>query len=786
MFELLFREPMIVWRDAEWLFASGWSAASLGAAITLAAVVLAVSLWRAPLSPVRKLMVGSLQLLVASVALLMLWRPALEVEQSRDGENAVAWLIDHSRSMETADVGNLTRRDAVVDALESEGLLTASAFASRVIAMGGAPELLGGAEPGNAASGGAGRDDTDLLDRLPPPSARSGIVAALDAELDDVGDASLAAVVVVTDGADNVGSADAAFWQRLVVAGVPVHTVGAGATTQLADMELADVRVPARVHVDSAVTARLRILHPAVAESATINADGPATDAMTPPANVVVRLRVTNGDALVLAEDIQLTPGMSETVHNVTLDAGEAGLKRLDFALSGPLLEANVVNNRQSRVLDVHETRRRVLYVEGEPRWEYKFLRRALHESPGLEVVSLLRTSPNKFYRQGVRDASELADGFPRTREALFQYDAVIIGSLSAAELNADQQAALRDFVNIRGGSLLMLAGRQGLADGGWARSGVAAALPVSLDARLGSETYRRQRSRVLPTRQGLRVPWLRFEADDAANMNAWQSLPEVADSQALGTPKPGARVLLDDGEGNPVLAVQRYGRGASLVFGTSGTWRWQMGLPSDDDRHERFWEGLLSDMVGQALPRVSVTTPAAIYRDTASTRVAVDVLNSDFTPLIDATLQANIIAPDGSESTLELIGDAARPGRFTGEVAVAVDGPWGISVSTPPQGEAAVGPAVRSTRWLLRESGTAEAFDARQQRAFLERIAEASGGRYVDLQDIDQLPAIIASENVALKRSEQIPIWNLPFFFLLLLLGKLTEWLLRLRWKRL
>lgn len=784
MFELLFREPLTVWRSAEWLFESGWSAAALGAAIALAALVLAVSLWRAPLSAPRKFVIGSLQLLVAATALLMLWQPALEVEKSRDGENTIAWLVDHSRSMETADVDGRTRRDAVIDALGTDGLLSGSAFASRVIAMGDSPRSLG-------RDGGQGVEGADVLEQLPPPSARSGIVAALEAELGNVSDTSLAAVVVVSDGADNIGTVDAAFWRRLSAAGVPVHTVGAGQSTELVDLELADVRLPDRAFVDSAVTARLRILHPPLGELAvTSQATSEATSAngaeSAPPSASVVRLRVSNGDALVLAEDITLTPGMSETVHDVTLDAGEAGLKRLDFVLSGELQEASDVNNRQSRVLDVHSTPRRVLYVEGEPRWEYKFLRRALHDSVGLEVVSLLRTSPNKFYRQGVRDGRELSDGFPRTREALFAYEAVIIGSLSAAELDADQQAALRDFVNVRGGSLLMLAGRQGLADGGWARSGVAAALPVSLDARVGSETYRRQRSKVLPTRQGLRVPWLRLAVDDDANLNAWQSLPDVADTQALGTMKPGARVLLDDGDGNAVLVAQRYGRGVSLVFGTSGTWRWQMGLPSDDDRHERVWQGLLGDMVGQSRPRVSVATPAAIYRDADATPVAVDVLNPDFTPLIDATLQATVVAPDGSRRTLELFGDSATPGRFTGEVALPEDGPWGISVATPPQGEAAVGPAASATRWLLRESEVAEAFGARQQQAFLERVAQATGGRYLDLADIGSLPSAIAAENVALKRSEKLPVWNLPFFFLLLLLGKLAEWSLRLRWKRL
>jgi len=111
-------------------------------------------------------------------------------------------------------------------------------------------------------------------------------------------------------------------------------------------------------------------------------------------------------------------------------------------------------------------------------------MRRALSSVSGLELVSLLRTSPNKLYRQGVKDASELQDGFPVTREALFAYDALIIGSLEAAYLSPEQQRNIQDFVRVRGGTLLMLAGKNGLADGGWARSPVAQALPAGLDGR--------------------------------------------------------------------------------------------------------------------------------------------------------------------------------------------------------------------------------------------------------------------------------------------------------------
>ncbi|GIT15409.1 MAG: hypothetical protein CM1200mP36_11650 [Gammaproteobacteria bacterium] len=79
------------------------------------------------------------------------------------------------------------------------------------------------------------------------------------------------------------------------------------------------------------------------------------------------------------------------------VDIGEAGVKDLQFVLDAMPGERNTINNAQYRTIDVPEDRRRILYVEGEPRWEYKFIRRALERISPIRLASLLRTTPNKF-----------------------------------------------------------------------------------------------------------------------------------------------------------------------------------------------------------------------------------------------------------------------------------------------------------------------------------------------------------------------------------------------------
>ncbi len=136
-----------------------------------------------------------------------------------------------------------------------------------------------------------------------------------------------------------------------------------------------------------------------------------------------------------------------------------------------------------TRPMLVSDAKRRILYVEGEPRWEFKFIRRAEDDDPTVQIVSMLRTSENKIYRQGISDPDELADGFPVRPEDLFGYSGIIIGSVAADYFTPLQQELLREYVDRRGGGILFLGGRASLSDGGWGASSLNDLLPTFLPA---------------------------------------------------------------------------------------------------------------------------------------------------------------------------------------------------------------------------------------------------------------------------------------------------------------
>ncbi len=235
--------------------------------------------------------------------------------------------------------------------------------------------------------------------------------------------------------------------------------------------------------------------------------------------------------------------------------------------------ETNLDNNAQTRAVAVDDSRRRILYVEGEPRWDYKFLRRAVEDDPAMQVVSMLRTTQNKIYRQGVANPNELAEGFPTKPEELFGFQGLILGSMEAAFFTTAQQQLIKDFVDRRGGGLLFLGGRSCLSDGGYNIQPFGELLPVNLPNR--KNTFQRTFVPAELTEAGKRSLLCRIEESPEKSTAHWEVLPYLANYQDPGTPKPGATVLARvnvAGSRIPLLVTENYGRGRTAVFATGGS----------------------------------------------------------------------------------------------------------------------------------------------------------------------------------------------------------------------
>ena len=777
MFELLFGHPLWAYRNGEFAFASGWPRGWLLAAWLLGAAVIVWGLQRRrSLGALRVIAIGALQVALLSLTLVLLWRPVLNVERVRDRQNQLALAVDASGSMQSSDAGAAPRLTQSLQALHGGALdamrkvfdVRAFQFATDVQAW---PEL----ESPPAADEGADVDGEWRARTGGENQTRIG--DALSRILKTAGGAPLAAVVLISDGAENGASLSEERLAELASYGVPIHAVGVGAERIDNDLELVNLRAPMSAAPGATVTAEVTVRAQRLARGAK-----------------KTTLRVYDRDALIATREAPLDGRAEINTFHVEFPIGEPGAHDLRFALDALPGEVELINNERRAVLVAPETRRAVLYLEGEPRWEFKFIRRALERERGLRLVSVVRTTPNKFYRQGVNSPNELSAGFPASRAELFAYDAVIIGSLEASTLTPEQHAWLKEFVDRRGGGVLMLAGRFGLGDGGWRTAPLAQTLPTVLPAKgEGGESFVRRPMQALLTEYGMESPMLRLDADPRRNLEAWRSLPALANYQALGKLKPAAIVLLDgktERERMPLLAWQRYGRGSAYVFGAASTQRWQMSLPLEDQRHETFWRQLAHALADATPARVSVRAERSVYEDERVIRIEAEVRDEQFAIVADAEVQALIAPERGPAYTQTLQASGERDGRFVGAIDAPASGMYRIDVvarrgagadkKRDPHEYGA------DSAYVRREDGVIEHFGREQHRSTLQRIAAATGGRYWTLAELPQLAAAIPYSKAGIIERQTLDLWHIPAAFLLLLAFKLSEWALRLKWGRL
>jgi len=739
MKEFLFKYPAEVFSDSEFIFASGWPLTLLYSLVALCAVLVAIALFRKrhSLHWWQLAVLGMLQVAMLALVLTVVWQPALVNERLLPGENAVAILLDTSASMALTD-GETTRM------VTAQSLLTPQALED----LSSTYQVLP-----YAFSDGAER--LDSFEALPEPGRSTLLGASVLDALRQASGNSLGAVVVISDGADNSGGIGQNELAEISSFGVPVHTVGIGRESIPEDLELSDVQLPNKALAGTTLSARVTIRH---------DQGGTA------------RLKIYDGDTFLGTEEITLDPNQNSTVALVNIDVEEPGQLDLRFTLDPLNGERILANNARSRVVDVPEGRYKILYVEGEPRWEYKFMQRALNEDPSIQLSTLLKVTPNKYYRQGIDSPEQLENGFPTDRKELYAYDALIIGSMNVAEFTAEQQAMIRDFVSERGGSLMMIAGRQGLGLGGWGESVVGEVLPSRLS--LNNADFVRVKVPVSLTDAGRDSPMLKLSDDDAENLTLWSEMPAVADYQKIGPLRPAASSLLEvrvDGEQLPLFVTQPYGRGQSFILASGGTWRWQMSLPLEDLRHETFWRQVARNLVANS-PR-PFELSATIENDDVVVRA--EVRDPDAEENQNLAITAVATAEDGEVFNLELLPVTGQSGVYQARFTPSSEGLYDIEAISR-RGEE----LVSSTRTAARYDQAQESFGVRQNRALLEQLSLATGGRYFTPAQWDELTQAISFSNAGITEQQISYLWDAPFFFLMLFLLKSIEWLLRRSWR--
>jgi len=757
LFELLFKYRPVVFERGSLGF--DWPVPWL-VLVSLALLAAGAGAWmyrqtRAGLTTRDQLVLGGLRVAAIAIVATCLARPVLAVSRAIEQRNVVGIVVDDSRSMRIADHDGVARGD----------------YAKQI--FGGADSALYRALAEKfqlrffTTSGAGGR--SQALGDVPLNGSRTHLATALLRAEEELAGAPVAGMVLVSDGADNSAamSGSTPMLEQLLALRarqVPLYAIGVGSERFARDIELSRVEVPGTVLREASILVEVVVTQRGYAGKK-------------------VPVVVEDSGRIIGSREVQLPKDGEASVVRIRVPASEKGARLLRIHVPVQSDEMVKENNERAAVVVVSDRREKILYLEGEPRFELKFIRQAVEDDENLQIVTLLRSAKDKFLRLSVDDSVELSTGFPKTREELFAYRGIILGSVEASFFTVDQLRMLADFVGVRGGGLLALGGRRALAEGGFAGTALADALPVELGPPAGSDSGATEIV-VEPTAAGILHPATQLAPNDSATAALWRQMPPLTTVNEVGRPKPGATVLLDgrvegDRRTRPTLTFQRYGRGKAIVFAVQDSWLWQMHqlVPVEDQRHETFWRQLLRWLVSDVPSRVDVVATAdGAVNEGIPLRVVVS--DSAYARSNGASVSAEVVAPGGEVSQLPFEWATDRDGEYTAMMVPGVNGVHTVNVT------AVVGrDTVRSTAGYVRVAvPTAEYFGAEMRPAVLRQFADETGGKFYRPADASRLAEDIVYTTSGATEVQRLDLWDMPALFLLLLSVLGAEWLYRRR----
>jgi uncharacterized membrane protein len=570
----------------------------------------------------------------------------------------------------------------------------------------------------------------------------------------------VAAVVLLSDGANNAGLNPLVEARRLRSQQVPIIAVGFGsenAGPASRDISVRDLVAGPTVFVKHQLQLRGALVvrgfpnQPIDVELFVEGQNDPVAK---------TRLKVPEGSEVVPITGLKYIPQTP-------------GEKKLTLRVKPKEGELIRTNNEVSTFISVLSGGLNVLLVQGpHSPWEHKFLSRALDSSPDIQAEDWVLRKPAEG------DKGELDD----KEFALGKYNVYILSDLAASFLTPRQQQMLTAAVEKGGAGLIMLGGRSSFGPGGWADTPVARILPVSIhpgDGQLepdgGVKFY--------PRTGGIENYIFQVSPDRAESRKIWQTLPPLTGANRFGTPKADAVVLADTGgpRPEPLMVAGSPGSGRVLAFGGE-TWVWVRSSEIGVAAHRKFWRQVifwLAHKENQGDEKVNLALDARRIALGEKLGIEVTARDAKDQPLSGVEYETKVTR-EGAKTPPEPIqvyadGDKAR-GSF---LAIGEPGVYEVKVTGRREGKEI---GSDHARFLVYQDDR-EMENPAADLALMRQIAETTGGQFLPpeglIKYLKSLDGKITTESLTQVEHK---IWdNWPF--LLIFTALLTlEWWLRKR----
>jgi len=621
----------------------------------------------------------------------------------------------------------------------------------------------------------------------PPDSLRSGD-SDMSKPLTTVTggkDSQLMGVVLLTDGRDNVdrtAKLAVAAAARLGYQKAPVYPVILGSVLRPTDISFGELKFPETAFKDDNPQLKARVNTPGFEGK-----------------ELTVVLERSGGEPVTKT----IKPDGPETDVFFELDSKKVGRHKYKLRIDVQEGETRDDNNAKSFAMNIVNDKVRALLVEGEARWEFRFIDNALERDERVEMKRVVYRQPflnllDKNFFPRKLDLPEKATDLENSPFA--EPDMVILGDVDQSELTDKGWKLIERFVGEGGGTLVMVAGKEHFPRAHRSAT-MDAVLPVTDLRELNitgpeAEAPPTERGfRLGLTPEGEREPMFQFEDDPKANELAWTGLPGhmwglLGEAKKGATVlayavRPGQRQTLQEQRRSALIVHQNYGFGQVLWIGIDSTWRWRHRI--GDKYHHRFWGQIgrwaatNKATAGNEFVRFGPERTDIEFGEDAVIRARWSKKARRRYPNLKAQVQ--IFKADDKNrtrpfSTLQLKPDESRPLMDVARAVSLPSGKYKVRLHTP--GLKFGDGAPIEADLVVRDRLSKELQDLSSNRALLAMLAEKSDGRLLLPDEASTLPDLFRDPDASRSAGEEFTLWDhwlLLVAFFVFLTG---EWVIR------
>ena len=642
--------------------------------------------------------------------------------------------------------------------------------------------------------------DSETLPQFEPNGTLTDIGTAIREAAAAWKGQNTAGIVLITDGGHNSGQFPL---EDVTALDVPVYAIGVGSVEPPKDIQIQHIDYTPIAYTNHESIIRVTVVQTGYTGKTTRLS-----------LREMQRKTLVDTATLTFNQSPNATPANATTTQVVELKLTPQVEGNFQYTVELPVLDGELTeaNNQKTFSVKVVKAKLNVFYLEGRPRWEYTYLKRALERDPNIEATCaiLLRNKSKRFpptgsvlsgldgYYPQITPTSE-TPRFPETYTQLAKYDVLILGDLGDEHLTTAQQDAIVDFVEIQGKAIIFLPSRRMLSMNGLLNTELAQLLPIDIP-RNGCRRHDTEFT-VQLTASGMFHPMLQLvdtqqnQASTLAsnNASAWRNMPALSRSFSGFRLRGGATRLMESGKGDPILILQRAGLGKSLLIAAEGLWNWDFGVNTFRDTgyqdiYARFWAQVLRWMATDTDDdKLHLTTDASSYAIGDTATVTASLYSEAYRATqTDATVQFEVVPPEGAPFQLQI--------RGITETATAIITDTGnlysAQFSLLQNGTYRIRATARTGNQTLGEDQIdihvhpqlAELEVPQLNEDLLKELTSGTGGAYFAMVDAESLPENVAEVQNPIFVDAERELWSHPLI-LITVIGLLgTEWFLRKR----